>query len=139
MALKLKNCHYRKINEKTLENLQKIVERKIRKDYNKVNRKRFIISGNEAIYVGKEKFRKLKRIELYEIMLAQSKEIDRLRDELSKANEKLTDQEIKLTQAGSIAEASLSLTKVFEESQKAADLYLKNVKKMNGEVINENG
>ena len=48
MALKLKNCHYRKINEKTLENLQKIVERK--KDYNKVNRKRFIISRNEAIY-----------------------------------------------------------------------------------------
>ncbi len=114
MALKLKNCHYRKINEKTLENLQKIVERK--KDYNKVNRKRFIISRNEAIYVGKEKFRRLKRIELYEIMLAQSKEIDRLRDELAKTNEKLENQEIKLANAGSIAEASLSLTKVFEES-----------------------
>ncbi|MCY7237644.1 DNA repair protein [Streptococcus infantarius] len=61
-------------------------------------------------------------------MLAQSKEIDRLRDELAKTNEKLENQEIKLANAGSIAEASLSLTKVFEESQKAADLYLKNVK-----------
>ena len=49
-------------------------------------------------------------------MLAQSKEIDRLRDELAKANEKLENQEIKLANAGSIAEASLSLTKVFEES-----------------------
>lgn len=137
MALKLKNCHYRKINEKTLENLQKIVERK--KDYNKVNRKRFIISRNEAIYVGKEKFRRLKRIELYEIMLAQSKEIARLRDELAKTNEKLENQEIKLANAGSIAEASLSLTKVFEESQKAADLYLKNVKQMNGEAEYEKG
>lgn len=137
MALKLKNCHYRKINEKTLENLQKIVERK--KDYNKVNRKRFIISRNEAVYVGKEKFRRLKRIELYEIMLAQSKEIDRLRDELAKTNEKLENQEIKLANAGSIAEASLSLTKVFEESQKAADLYLKNVKQMNGEAEYEKG
>ena len=137
MALKFKNCHYRKINEKTLENLQKIVERK--KDYNKVNRKRFIISRNEAVYVGKEKFRRLKRIELYEIMLAQSKEIDRLRDELAKANEKLENQEIKLANAGSIAEASLSLTKVFEESQKAADLYLKNVKQMNGEAEYEKG
>lgn len=136
MPLKLKNCHYRKINEKTLENLQKIVERK--KDYNKVNRKRFIISRNEAIYVGK-KFRRLKRIELYEIMLAQSKEIDRLRDELAKTNEKLENQEIKLANAGSIAEASLSLTKVFEESQKAADLYLKNVKQMNGEAEYEKG
>lgn len=137
MALKLKNCHYRKINEKNLENLQKIVERK--KDYNKVNRKRFIISRNEAIYVGRSNFRRLKRIELYEIMLAQSKEIDRLRDELAKVNEKLENQEIKLANAGSIAEASLSLTKVFEESQKAADLYLKNVKQMNGEAEYEKG
>jgi len=49
-------------------------------------------------------------------MLAQSKEIDRLRDELAEANEKLENQEIKLANAGSIAEASLSLTKAFEES-----------------------
>ena len=54
-------------------------------------------------------------------MLAKSKEIDRLRDELAKANEKLENQEIKLANAGSIAEASLSLTKAFEESQRAAD------------------
>ena len=32
-----------------------------------------------------------------------------------------------------------SLTKVFEESQKAADLYLKNVKQMNGEAEYEKG
>nr|WP_052071101.1 hypothetical protein [Streptococcus equinus] len=70
-------------------------------------------------------------------MLAQSKEIDRLRDELAKANEKLENQEIRLANAGSIAEASLSLTKVFEESQKAADFYLKNVKLMNGEAKHE--
>ena len=84
-------------------------------------------------------FRRLKRIELYEIMLAQSKEIDRLRDELAKANEKLENQEIKLANAGSIAEASLSLTKAFEESQRAADLYFKNVKQMNGEAEYEKG
>ena len=79
--------------------------------------------------MGKGRFRKLKRIELYEIMLAQSKEIDRLRDELAKANEKLENQEIRLANAGSIAEASLALTKVFEEAQKAADIYLENVKR----------
>lgn len=102
-----------------------------------MKRKRFIMKRNEEIYVGKGRLRKLKRIELYEIMLAQSKEIDRLRDELAKANEKLENQEIRLANAGSIAEASLSLTKVFEESQKAADLYLKNVKLMNGEAKHE--
>lgn len=72
-------------------------------------------------------------------MLAQSKEIDRLRDELAEANEKLENQEIKLANAGSIAEASLSLTKFFEESQREADLYLKNVKQMNGEAEYEKG
>nr|WP_250316891.1 DNA repair protein [Streptococcus lutetiensis] len=72
-------------------------------------------------------------------MLAQSKEIDRLRDELAKANEKLENQEIKLANAGSIAEASLSLTKAFEESRRAADLYFKNGKQMNGEAEYEKG
>ena len=42
--------------------------------------------------MSRSNFRRLKRIELYEIMLAQSKEIDRLRDELAKANEKLENQ-----------------------------------------------
>ena len=89
--------------------------------------------------MSRSNFRRLKRIELHEIMLAQSKEIDRLRDELAEANEKLENQEIKLANAGSIAEASLSLTKVFEESQREADLYLKNVKQMNGEAEYEKG
>ena len=89
--------------------------------------------------MSRSNFRRLKRIELSEIMLAQSKEIDRLRDELAEANEKLENQEIKLANAGSIAEASLSLTKVFEESQREADLYLKNVKQMNGEAEYEKG
>ena len=72
-------------------------------------------------------------------MLAQSKEIDRLRDEFGKSQWKLENQEIKLANAGSIAEASLSLTKAFEESQRAADLYFKNVKQMNGEAEYEKG
>lgn len=70
---------------------------------------------------------KLKRSELLEIMLAQSEEIDRLREELAKKDAELQDRTIKIGQAGSIAEASLALTKVFEEAQKAADLYLANV------------
>ena len=40
--------------------------------------------------MSRSNFRRLKRIELYEIMLAQSKEIDRLRDELAKAKEQQT-------------------------------------------------
>ncbi len=79
-------------------------------------------------------FRKLRRIDLYEIMLAQSQEIDALKVELAQVREELSNKEIKLKEAGSIAEAALSLTNIFEEAQKAADLYLENIKTTFGET-----
>ena len=72
---------------------------------------------------------KLKRSELLEIMLAQSREIDSLREELTETKKKLEDKRIKIKEAASIAEASLQLTGIFEEAQKAADLYVENVKR----------
>ncbi|CYX12069.1 DNA repair protein [Streptococcus sp. 2018037] len=78
--------------------------------------------------------RKLKRIELYEIMLAQSEEIDCLRNQLEKIKTELADRRIMISQSGSIAEASMRLTNIFEEAQKAADLYLYNLKNKIGDV-----
>ena len=72
---------------------------------------------------------KLKKSELLEIMLAQSKEIDSLREQLAKTQSMLDDRKIAIDESGSIAEASLRLTKVFEEAQKAADLYVENIKR----------
>ena len=79
-------------------------------------------------------FRKLKRVELYEIMLAQAEEIDDLRAQLATAKKELENKRIDIQQSGSIAEASLKLTKVFEEAQKVADLYLSNIKKETGDA-----
>ena len=79
-------------------------------------------------------FRKLKRVELYEIMLAQAEEIDNLRAQLAAAKKELKNKRIDIQRSGSIAEASLKLTKVFEEAQKAADLYLSNIKKETGDA-----
>ena len=76
--------------------------------------------------------RKLKRIELYEIMLAQSEEIDDLRRQLEEAQAALASRDLQIKEAGSIAQASMKLTQVFEEAQKAADLYLYNVQKLAG-------
>lgn len=72
---------------------------------------------------------KLKRPEMLEIMLAQSREIERLRQELAETKRELEDRRIKVRKAGSLAEASLQLTNIFEEAQKAADLYVDNVKR----------
>lgn len=79
-------------------------------------------------------FRKLKRVELYEIMLAQAEEIDDLRAQLATAKKELKNKRIDIQRSGSIAEASLKLTKIFEEAQKAADLYLSNIKKETGDA-----
>ena len=79
-------------------------------------------------------FRKFKRVELYEIMLAQAEEIDDLRAQLAAAKKELKNKRIDIQRSGSIAEASLKLTKIFEEAQKAADLYLSNIKKETGDA-----
>lgn len=76
---------------------------------------------------------KLKRSEMLEIMLAQSREIDRLRGELEETKARLEDKEIRIEDAGSIAEASLRLTNIFEEAQRAVDLYVENIKRRAGQ------
>ena len=58
---------------------------------------------------------KLKRSEMLEIMLAQSRQIDSLRKELEETIGKIEDREIRMKDAGNIAEASLQLARIFEE------------------------
>lgn len=74
--------------------------------------------------------RKMSRRELMEMLLEQSKEVERLRAELEQAEQKLRSRQIALRDAGSIAEASLRLNEVFESAQRAADQYLLNVKQL---------
>ena len=77
-----------------------------------------------------KKLSKMRRSELLKLMLEQQKQIRQLEDELAQANEKLASRRTNLKNAGSIAEASLALTNIFEEAQKAADGYLENLKDM---------
>lgn len=79
-----------------------------------------------------KELRRLKRTDLYEIMLAQSEEIDKLREELATLKKQLEDKRILFEKMGTLAEASLALTDIFEEAQKAADLYLYNIKAQAG-------
>lgn len=83
---------------------------------------------------GKEKpeLLKLKKHELLEIMLKQGEEIDRLRSKVEELEKALDQRKIDLENAGSIAEASLKVTKVFEEAEKAAQIYLDNIRRRNG-------
>ncbi len=72
--------------------------------------------------------KKLSRAGLLEVLLTQSREIDRLKAENEMLKEKLEDREIMLSKSGSIAEASLRINHVFEAAQKAADQYVSSVR-----------
>lgn len=91
----------------------------------------------------KEKeLRHLSRMDLLEMLLEQSKEVERLQKELETVKKQLEDRRIMEQEAGSIAEASLRLNKVFEAAQQAADQYLENIRYrseilQNGEMKNE--
>ena len=74
-----------------------------------------------------KQLKKLKKVELLELMLTQSREIDRLKEELEETKKQLASKQLLIGNCGSIAEAALAINHVFEDAQKAADLYLENV------------
>ncbi len=71
--------------------------------------------------------RKLGRGELLELLLEQTEENERLRDRLRVVERELENRRIALDSCGSIAEACLKLSGIFEVAQQAADSYLENV------------
>lgn len=72
---------------------------------------------------------KLKKKELLEIMLAQGEEIDALRARVTELEAQLADRELQFQNIGSIAEASLQVTDIFKEAEKAAAIYLENIRR----------
>ena len=75
-----------------------------------------------------QELRKLRREELLQIMIAQSRRITALKNKLEETEKKLHSKEIELKEAGNIAEAALKLNRIFEDAQAAADQYLYNIK-----------
>ncbi len=72
---------------------------------------------------------KLKKHEILGIMLAQSKEIDSLRDRVAELEAQLEAREFEFSKIGSIAEASLAVTNIFKEAEKAAVIYIENIRR----------
>lgn len=71
---------------------------------------------------------KLKRVELLQLLVEQSRELDALRRELEETKKQLADRSLHMQEAGSIAEASMQLNGVFEAAQRAADQYLESIR-----------
>lgn len=80
-----------------------------------------------------KELQKLKRPEILEIMLNLQNELDKEKEENEALRAKLGEKNIAIEKSGSIAEAALEINGVFDAAQKAADVYLDNVKKMHTE------
>ncbi len=77
-----------------------------------------------------KELKKLSRKELLEMLLEQSKLLDSRQAEIDSLRSELENKNILLENAGSIAEAALKISGVFEAAQRAADIYLESVRQM---------
>ncbi len=71
-----------------------------------------------------KQLRRLSRADLVEIICQMKQTEQELREQLEQANAALESREIKIHEAGSIAEAAVSINGVLEAAQAAADDYL---------------
>ena len=88
-----------------------------------------LLRKREVPALTEKELRKLNRYQLLEMLLIQTQRADSLQKQLEEAQSQLDDREIRMTVMGSLAEASLQLSGVFEAAQNAADLYMRNVEK----------
>lgn len=71
----------------------------------------------------------LNRAELLELLLAQTEENERLKQQLQDARAQLEDRRLLMEECGTMAEAALKLNGVFDAVDKAVRQYLENVQR----------
>lgn len=81
----------------------------------------------------KPNLRNLSRGDLLEILIQQGEELDRLRSENEEYRQQLQERTIHLKEAGSIAEAALKVSGVFDAAQEASDRYYQNLQALSQE------
>lgn len=77
-----------------------------------------------------KELKKLSRAQLLELLLAQTREVEHLREKLEKAEKLLVDRHIRVLEAGDLAHAVLAVNGVMEAAQAAAQQYLDNMTSM---------
>ena len=80
-----------------------------------------------------KKYNKLSRTELLELLIAEGEKNELLEAELAEAREKLASRDLQIKNAGSIAEAALALSGIFEAAEKACAQYKENIERLSDE------
>lgn len=74
-----------------------------------------------------KQLKKLSRRELLEMLILQTRKVEKLEKQLEEANRKLEEKLLLIENSGSLAEAVMKLNGVFEAAQNAAQQYLVNM------------
>ncbi len=82
-----------------------------------------------------KELKKLNRYQLLELLILQTERADKLQARLEAAEKQLQEQEVHLSSLGSIAEASLQLSGVFQAAQAAADMYIEAARKQAEDML----
>lgn len=82
----------------------------------------------------RKKLQKLNRVELLQLLLAQTQKAETLRMDLDKANAALNDRSIQIAEAGDLAHAVLGVNNIMSAAQEAANQYLENIAAMKREA-----
>ena len=86
--------------------------------------------------IGKE-LKRLSRRELVDIIYQLKKNEQENREKIEALEEELQDKRIRVSVAGSIAEAATDITRIFSTAQRTADLYLHEIASMKEDTEKE--
>lgn len=84
-----------------------------------------------------KEFRHLNRAELVEIIYQLQQDNQKLQEENADVRAKLASKDLKIAEAGSIAEAVVGLSDIFAKAQEVADEYIAQIHRSNAEVEHE--
>ena len=91
----------------------------------------------KEIPVTPKELRKMSRFQLLELLVFQTERADKLQKEIEDLQAQLQDRNLRLSKLGSIAEASLHLSGIFDAAQEAADFYITAAKKRAWQIEEE--
>ena len=84
-----------------------------------------------------KELKKLSRRELVDIIYQMKKNEQQKQEEIAALEEALQEKRIRLSEAGSVAEAAAEITQIFSAAQKTADLYLQEIAAMKEDAEKE--
>jgi hypothetical protein len=78
--------------------------------------------------MAKNDLRRLRRQDLLEMLIELSEENRQLREKVDNLEAQVRDRTMRIEKAGSLADAAMQLTGIFQSAEEACDLYIHNTK-----------